>query len=150
MIIRYLLPVIGGYIIGSVPTAWLVGKIYGVDILTLGSRNMGATNVRRVLGWKPALIVLGFDIAKGMLSALIWLFLSSGSLTTAIIASFSALVGHIYPLPLNLLAGRIRGGRGVAAAIGSFIVPTSPSLSWADVLQCWNFLLTGYYSSYKY
>ena len=69
-----LFPILTGmvisYIIGSFPTSLLAGKILkGIDIRNHGSGNAGATNVLRILGWKPGLIVILFDILKGWIPA---------------------------------------------------------------------------------
>lgn len=104
-----------GYLLGSLPVALVVGRLVaGLDIRRHGSRNAGATNVYRVLGWKPALVVLVMDLAKGFLAA--WsvpLLVSGDPITLATIAGFGAVLGHCYPV----FAG-FAGGKGVATAAG--------------------------------
>ena len=68
--------VVGGYLLGSLPTALVVGRFTrGVDVRDHGSGNVGATNVLRVAGWGPALVVFLVDVAKGAGAALLgtWL-----------------------------------------------------------------------------
>jgi glycerol-3-phosphate acyltransferase PlsY len=119
------------YLIGSIPFGLIVVKVVkGVDIRTLGSRNIGATNVGRVLGRKWGLLVFVLDFAKGFLPSFgVWALLVSsqahqqgGTLTTQsqitlIGASLAVILGHIFPLYL-----RFRGGRGVATGAGVFSV----------------------------
>ena len=64
-IIGYILVAVVGYLLGSIPTGFIVAKGTGVDIRTVGSKNMGATNVFRVLGKGPGIFVLLVDALKG-------------------------------------------------------------------------------------
>jgi glycerol-3-phosphate acyltransferase PlsY len=111
-----LLPV--AYLLGATPTSLWVGKtVYGVDLRTVGSGNLGATNALRVLGWKAALPVVIVDILKGWLPA--WLFPridSSAVWSWAIAYGAAAILGHVYSL-----WARFRGGKGVATSGGVFI-----------------------------
>ena len=63
---------LAAYLIGSIPTAYLVGRANGVDLRTVGSGNLGATNVFRTLGWKWGLFVYLVDVLKGVVPVL-WL-----------------------------------------------------------------------------
>lgn len=94
-----------------------------MDIRTIGSGNIGATNVFRVLGWKPGLLVLILDIAKGFLPALLGgNALSQGNLqqteATLLVGLFSVL-GHVYSPWLGF-----KGGKGVATALGVVLAAT--------------------------
>ncbi len=108
-----------GFVLGSLPTSIWVGKLYGgIDIRRHGSGNAGATNVIRLLGWKPGLFVLAVDVLKGYLAVAIVAGLglepfSWGSEDALLIAGCSAVAGHIW----SLFAG-FRGGKGVATAAG--------------------------------
>ncbi|MFM9029840.1 MAG: glycerol-3-phosphate acyltransferase, partial [Opitutaceae bacterium] len=64
-----LIAVVAGYLLGALPFGYLVAKAKGVDIFSVGSRNPGATNVRRVLGHGPGNLVLFLDAAKGAAAA---------------------------------------------------------------------------------
>ncbi|MBI3037637.1 glycerol-3-phosphate acyltransferase [bacterium] len=69
---KYFLAVVFGYITGTFPTAFWLGKyVYRLNIFEHGSRNMGATNVYRVLGLKPFIFTLFVDITKGLIPVLI-------------------------------------------------------------------------------
>jgi glycerol-3-phosphate acyltransferase PlsY len=116
---------LGGYLIGSFPTAVVTGYLVkGIDVRTQGSGNAGATNVVRVLGFKWGLLVGLVDLAKGALPVmLVRIVLDLGALSPVfadvstvglgIIAGIAALVGHALPL----FAG-FRGGKGVATGAG--------------------------------
>lgn len=110
---------LGAYLLGSIPSAVWIGKIfYGVDVRTQGSGNAGTTNVLRVLGAKAALPVFAIDILKGYAAVSLvglsglesespaWLYLKM-ALCAAVV------VGHMYPI----FAG-FRGGKGVATLVG--------------------------------
>ncbi|HAF70954.1 MAG: Glycerol-3-phosphate acyltransferase [Acetothermia bacterium 64_32] len=108
-----------GYLIGGVPTAYLAGRLRGVDIRTRGSGNVGGTNALRVLGWKVGLPVMAVDLAKGYLAA--WLLPKiplSGldPVYLAIAGGVGAVLGHIFSPYLGL-----RGGKGVAAGAGMLL-----------------------------
>src|ERR1700704_5619246 len=106
-----LIPV--GYVVGTFPTALLVAKAKGVDILAEGSGNPGASNVARVLGWRFGAVVLLCDFAKGAAAAGIGL--AAGGRPGAYIVGCAAVLGHTYPF-------RRKGGKGVAAAGGMLVV----------------------------
>ncbi|MBI3876118.1 MAG: glycerol-3-phosphate acyltransferase, partial [Verrucomicrobia bacterium] len=67
----YIVTAVAGYLLGSVPTGFLVAKAKGVDIRTVGSGNIGATNVLRILGKPAGIFVLTMDALKGWLA--VWL-----------------------------------------------------------------------------
>lgn len=111
------------YLLGSIPTAVWVGKIfYQKDVRDFGSGNAGATNTFRVLGAKAGIPVLLFDVIKGWFCGYVLAryfypsFLSNPAVNTQITFGVAAIVGHIYPL----FAG-FRGGKGVATALGIII-----------------------------
>ena len=110
------------YLVGSIPTSIIVGKLYkGIDIREHGSGNAGGTNVFRVLGWKPGIFVIFFDIFKGFLATYWIAQITLGPVPfehgmVQIIAGCSAIVGHIW----TLFAG-FRGGKGVGAAAGMLL-----------------------------
>lgn len=119
------MPVIAGlvfaYLIGSIPTALIAGYVVGgIDIRTTGSGNAGATNVYRVFGTKPYVVVLAIDIAKGY-AATAWIVTVTGSgsfdvLQVSILFGLAAVFGHIFTV-----FGSFRGGKGVAAAAGMML-----------------------------
>ncbi len=110
------LVVLAGYIAGSMPFGyWLVRLTRGVDIRTLGSGNIGATNVWRTFGWRYGLPVVLLDTAKGFVPALVGT-LVAGDLA-GVLAGAAAMVGHWRPLFLRFA----KGGKTVATAGGAFL-----------------------------
>ncbi len=113
--------IILSYIAGSFPTAIIISRlIMKDDIRNHGSKNAGATNVFRVMGWKPAFFVVIVDIAKGILAVLLISKIADPALldetVIKIIAGFSAIIGHIW----TVFAG-FKGGKGVGTAFGVFL-----------------------------
>jgi acyl phosphate:glycerol-3-phosphate acyltransferase len=105
--------VAAAYLLGSIPTAYLMARRRrGLDIRTVGSRNMGAMNVFYKVGVREGLIVLAVDIGKGMLAVAIakWLNLA---LPFQLLVGAVAILGHIFPVWLGF-----KGGTGGAACIG--------------------------------
>jgi len=113
-----------GYFIGSIPTAFWVGKAFhGIDIREHGSKNAGATNTFRVLGKRSGWIVLLVDVSKGVLAACLphfFTFMLIGYkdefLILQLCGSFCAVLGHVFPIFANF-----RGGKGVATSLGIVI-----------------------------
>jgi glycerol-3-phosphate acyltransferase PlsY len=103
------------YLVGTFPTAALVARATGHDVLREGSGNPGASNVYRLAGWKAGLIVLVGDVAKGAVPSAVGLALDGHR--GAYLLGFAAVVGHVLPVTL-----RFRGGRGVATAAGALAV----------------------------
>jgi len=112
-----ILSIIIGYLLGSIPTAYIVSRIRkGIDIRTVGSGNMGGANVMRQIGTYEGVFVGLIDIAKGAVAILIAQTLNISELWV-FGTGFAALVGHNFPV----FAG-FRGGRGSATIIGIFLV----------------------------
>jgi glycerol-3-phosphate acyltransferase PlsY len=114
-----------GYILGSVPSAvWIGQSFHETDVREHGSKNAGATNTFRVLGWKTGLIVLLLDMLKGYGALLISqrLFDLQPQDTILVLAGAAAVLGHIFPL-----FAQFRGGKGIAtlAGIGIALFPLS-------------------------
>jgi glycerol-3-phosphate acyltransferase PlsY len=114
-----LLVILGGYLLGSVPFAFVLARRRGVDIRLAGSGNVGAANVLRTSGVAVALIVMVLDAFKGAGSVLMAQRWAAGEATAPAIAGLAAVIGHVYPVWL-----RFRGGKGVATAAGAFSVLT--------------------------
>jgi|DewCreStandDraft_2_1066082.scaffolds.fasta_scaffold00027_208 glycerol-3-phosphate acyltransferase PlsY len=107
---------LGGYLLGSLPTGLLVGRVLkGVDIRDYGSGKTGVTNTLRTLGWGPAVVVLVCDILKGVAPVLLAKYLTD-SAWVPVAAGLGAITGHDWPL----YAG-FRGGRGVATSFGATV-----------------------------
>jgi|GEM_PF-2091288 len=102
-----------GYLLGSIPNGYIVGRLMaGVDVRTVGSGKTGATNVRRLVGWKGFFLVLFMDVAKGALAVLLarWLLPEPNYWAQAAAGVF-AVVGHTWPLFLGFRGGRGTGHR---------------------------------------
>jgi len=111
-----------GYLWGSIPAGYWMGKLLkgkDFDIRAYGSHKIGATNVLRTLGRVPALIVLIFDLFKGigptLIATLVPVFYGAGWGPT--VAGLAALIGHIYPVFIGF-----KGGRGVLTGAGALLV----------------------------
>lgn len=139
------------YLSGSIPTAYLAGRVVkNIDLRTVGSGNLGATNVFRTLGWKVALVVFLVDVLKGMLPVLLLpgLVMAStqagnASLWFALACGVAAIVGHAKPIFL-LWRG---GGKGVATAAGMFLALAPIPLGVALVVFAAVLWVTGYVSA---
>ena len=124
-VVSFLMTLLAGYFLGSIPTGYLVARVRGVDIRSVGSGNIGATNVFRVLGKPAGVFVLLADAAKGWLAARLlpawiaaWLGVNapadSSPLEWLMVAGgFAAVLGHNYTCWL-----RFRGGKGIATSAG--------------------------------
>jgi glycerol-3-phosphate acyltransferase PlsY len=117
--IVWVLVFVSAYLLGSIPSAVWVGKIfYKTDVREHGSGNAGSTNTFRVLGFKPGLAVFLIDVAKGFAAVKLSEFLPiehSGEIWEMVKIGLgaAAVVGHIFPV-----FARFHGGKGVAAMLG--------------------------------
>ena len=132
-----ILSIIIGYLLGSIPTAYIVSRIRkGIDIRNIGSRNMGGANVMREIGAREGVLVGLIDIAKGAGAILIAQALNISELWV-FGAGFAALVGHNFPV-----FARFRGGRGSATIIGIFLVLAPEAMLIALVVVAIPFFAT--------
>jgi acyl phosphate:glycerol-3-phosphate acyltransferase len=115
--LSYVLIAVLAYLIGGLPFGYLFVRFsLGKDVRTMGSGNIGATNVHRTAGRKAGIIVLALDIAKGFLA--VWLagFLTHGDPAALAIATVAVTLGHCYPIFLGF-----KGGKAVACYVGAFL-----------------------------
>ncbi len=124
MIIFLFLILIACYLLGSVPSGYLIGKAFkGIDIRDFGSGNIGFTNVLRAIGTFPALIVLIIDITKGIISVYLGFFFAQlmgiDCQVMGGIGGLASIVGHNWPIFL-----KFKGGKGVAVTAGVFLALT--------------------------
>ena len=109
-----MLPVLLGYLTGSVPFAFLMARRAGIDVRFSGSGNVGAANVLRTTGAWRGVAVMALDVGKGIAAvAIAWVM--SGGAAPAAVSGAAAVAGHVYPVWL-----RFHGGKGVAVAAGVF------------------------------
>jgi glycerol-3-phosphate acyltransferase PlsY len=108
-----------GYLVGSVPSGLVVGRLFfGIDVRRYGSGNIGATNVLRTLGLGAAALVFALDLAKGTIPVALahWLFADPW---WQVATALAAVAGHNWSIYL-----RFRGGRGVTTSIGALLAMT--------------------------
>jgi acyl phosphate:glycerol-3-phosphate acyltransferase len=148
--VAYIVTAFGAYLLGSIPTGFLVAKARGVDIRTVGSGNMGATNVFRILGKGPGTLVLIVDALKGFLAVaavIHWypelseawpgIFGVDGQVGNAfrlnlgVVSGFAAILGHNYTCWL-----RFKGGKGIATSAGVLLalIPKTLAVAFATFL----------------
>jgi glycerol-3-phosphate acyltransferase PlsY len=135
-----MLSIVLGYLVGSVPFAFLLARRRGVDVRVAGSGNVGAANVMRTTGTGRAVAVVALDVAKGA-AAVLAVQLSTADAPLAALTGAAAIVGHIYPVWL-----RFHGGKGVAVAAGVFSVLTPVATAIAASLFVLTVSLTRYVS----
>jgi glycerol-3-phosphate acyltransferase PlsY len=142
-----MLPIVGvliSYLAGSIPSAYIAGKLRGVDLRKHGSGNLGATNVARVLGTGIGVTVFIADLLKGFLPV----FLLPRYTETlrpelwALVFGVAAIVGHVKPI---FLLGK-GGGKGVATASGVFLALAFVPMLIAEVVWIVVFYFTRYVS----
>ncbi len=120
MTVQLVCLLVGSYILGSIPFGVLVARSQGIDIMSIGSGNTGATNVMRALGKGPGLLVFFLDLLKGLLPALAGRWLFPDRQEFWFLAGICAVLGH----SLSPFLG-FRGGKGISSALG-MTVGTSP------------------------
>jgi glycerol-3-phosphate acyltransferase PlsY len=132
---------VGAYLLGSIAFGILVSRLFGLpDPRTVGSGNIGATNVMRSGKKLAAFLTLAGDVFKGWLP--VWLALQSNMLMWVVAASgLAVFFGHLYPIFY-----KFRGGKGVATALG-VMLGISPTLALAAVLTWLVVFLISRYSS---
>lgn len=161
--VAYILTALGAYLLGSIPTGFLVAKAKGIDIRAVGSGNIGATNAMRTLGNPLGIFVLLADAVKGiaacLIGAMIYVWFDSHnvnpppanvSATTygemmwdrfTIVAGIFAVLGHNYPCWL-----KFKGGKGIATTAGVYLALAHVALGIAFAFFILTLLMTRYVS----
>ena len=121
--IEFVAVVIGSYLIGSIPSGLIMGKLRRVDIREYGSGNIGTTNVLRTLGARYGALVLIADVFKAVIAVLLARYII-GSPMSEMAAGLAAVAGHDWSLFL-----KFKGGRGVATSLGGIL----PMAMWAPL-----------------
>ena len=130
-VLAYIVVAVAAYLLGSIPFGFLVAKAKGVDIRSVGSGNIGATNAMRVLGKPVGIFVLLLDVLKGY-AAVAWLPLAVLKIfnaanpdieTFCIIAGIFAVLGHNYTCWL-----KFKGGKGIATTAGVYLALAWPAM----------------------
>ena len=118
----------GAYLLGSIPFSYLVARLGGVDVRTVGSGNVGATNVMRSVGKGAGAVAFALDFTKGALATLLAMKTVGGAAFPSV-AALVAVLGHMHPVWL-----RFRGGKGVATGAGAFL-PLAPAATIGALLS---------------
>ena len=117
---------VAAYLLGSIPFSYLVARRRGIDVRTVGSGNVGATNVMRAAGRAAGLTAFALDFVKGAAATALVRRLAGPEVAAA--AAVAAVLGHMYPVWLAF-----KGGKGVATGAGAFLpvlpLPTAIGLA---------------------
>ena len=125
------------YILGSVPNALWIGKVFkGIDIREHGSRNTGSTNAARVLGAKLGILTLVLDVSKGLVPTLVAILLKVNffeeltkiSHLDYVLVGICAILGHVFSIFMNF-----KGGKAVATTLGVFLVLVPKAILFAAI-----------------
>jgi glycerol-3-phosphate acyltransferase PlsY len=140
--VRLVLLTLGAYLVGAAPASYVAAWLKGIDLRQHGSKNLGATNVYRVLGWRYALPVALFDVAKGAVPVL--LFPRWGGVRwewfPAVLGA-AAVLGHVFSPFVGF-----KGGKGVATAAGVFLALAPLAVAITVPVWAVSLWLTGYVS----
>jgi len=146
----WVVAVIGAYLLGSVPFAYILARAHGKDIRTIGSGNIGATNLARAIGSRWGYICFALDMLKGLIPMVLTrMFLvpvwqdAGQALLLWLVVGAAAVVGHVFPVFLGF-----RGGKGVATSFGVAIglwpyytvCAVMAFVIWAIVLLTWRYV----------
>jgi len=134
---------VGAYLVGSVPFGFLIGKMRGVDVRTVGSKNIGATNVYRTVGKKWGLLAFLCDFLKGFAPTMLVKSMYPGDPDLAVATGIACVVGHTLTVFM-----RFKGGKGVATAFGMLmaVIPllvTAAFVLWALVVWVSHYISLG-------
>src|SRR6476661_9598728 len=138
----------GSYLLGSIPFGYLAGRLAGIDIRKVGSGNVGATNVVRIMGKQYGYPVFAFDFLKGFGAVMISMLIAPGRPPEwnspeifGILAAISSVLGHLYPPWL-----KFQGGKGVATSAGALLALTPVATLIGIAIWIIVFWLTRYVS----
>ena len=141
--------IIGAYLLGSIPFGLIIAATHGKDLRSIGSRNIGATNVARALGRKWAYFCFVLDVLKGTAPMLFARFLTEvsnptpGLVSLWLVVGCAAILGHIFPIYL-----KFKGGKGVATSFGValglwpyYTICAAIAIAiWAAVVLIWRYI----------
>jgi acyl phosphate:glycerol-3-phosphate acyltransferase len=123
MLPTVLLILIASYLVGAIPVAYLIARLNSVNIFEVGSGNMGTTNVIRAVGPRMGVLVLVLDMFKGMVAIWFarWLLPQATDVAT-LLGAIAVIAGHNWSIFARIVTGRLRGGKGAATALGTFLL----------------------------
>lgn len=130
-VLNLILGIIGGYLLGTMPSAIVVARAKGVDITSFGSGNPGASNVARAIGWKYGSLVFVLDALKGLIPTVVML----GHRPSAYVCGAVAITGHIFPA-----TRKFKGGKGIATGAGVLlalhpIIMVIAAVTWILIMK---------------
>ncbi|MBI2071464.1 MAG: glycerol-3-phosphate 1-O-acyltransferase PlsY [Gemmatimonadetes bacterium] len=133
---------LAAYLLGAIPTSYLVGRWFGgIDLREHGSKNLGATNLYRTLGWRYAVPAGLFDVAKGAIPVVAFAPRAGSQEWVPLSLGVAAIIGHVFSLFV-----RFRGGKGVATAAGAVLGLAPLPLALSAVVWVTLVWATGYVS----
>jgi len=145
---KYAILIIGAYLVGSVPFALIIAKAHGRDLRSIGSGNIGATNLSRALGRKWGYFCFFLDVTKGLVPMLatVGSFSSDpslGELCLALGVGCAAVLGHVFPVYIGF-----KGGKGVATSFGVAmgfwpyytVCAAAAGVIWLVVVLIWRYI----------
>jgi glycerol-3-phosphate acyltransferase PlsY len=136
--LRILFVVVPSYIIGAIPSSFIMGKLLrNIDLREHGSGNLGAANTFRVLGLKAALPVLLFDVGKGFVAVAFFSRFGGPGIAFQLLAAFVVILGHNYSMFVQF-----SGGKGVGAAAGAFLALAPEAVAMCFALWVLTLLVT--------
>ena len=130
-----ILPIALSYLVGSISGSLLLGKLWKIDIRTLGSGNAGGTNALRSVGVPFGILTFIIDLSKGMLPV----YLVKGDISLMLLCGFAAMLGHVYPIFYNF-----KGGKGAGTLLGVLIVALPASTLYVVATFLSSVILSGY------
>jgi acyl phosphate:glycerol-3-phosphate acyltransferase len=147
-VLAYIIVAVAAYLLGSIPTGFLVAKAKGIDIRSVGSGNIGATNAMRVLGKPAGIFVLLLDAAKGFLAIILasliakrFFYNEPETEILRVIAGIFAVLGHNYTCWL-----KFKGGKGIATTAGVYLALVPGALAIALAVFILTIIVTRYVS----
>ncbi|MFW9951726.1 MAG: glycerol-3-phosphate acyltransferase [Candidatus Thorarchaeota archaeon] len=129
----FILSLIVGYVLGTLNPGYIIGRLKGIDIRQVGTKNPGTSNVWHTLGKKYGILTAAYDILKSLIACIIAIYALGVDYFFAQFSGLLAIIGHCFPFYL-----RFRGGKGVASAIGMLPYYISMYISSTDP---WNFIM---------
>ena len=135
---------LGADLIGGIPFGFLIGKLRGIDVRTVGSKNIGATNVFRTVGKKWGLLAFFCDVMKGLVPTLVAKMLYAETMPEMpILVGITCVAGHMLTPYM-----KFKGGKGVATAFGALIalMPATVGMAFAlfaIVFACSHYISLG-------
>lgn len=113
---QYLFLILMGYLLGSISLSYFLGKLKGVEINKMGSKNLGGSNTVVLIGWKAGVLVIIHDVLKAIVAVFLARYLFPDLAYSDVVAGVSCILGHIFPFYL-----KFKGGKGFASYIGMTI-----------------------------